>query len=205
MVNTFLLAGDKCMPEMHLKQPGFTYSACEPFNKSKERIQKFKETGDTKYIYTNESDNACFQHEMAYCDFKDLNRGIFADKVLCDKAFNVAKDAKYDGYQPGPASMVYKLSDNSGVNAHADNEIKQNHQLSGELHEPIIRNFRKRTVYYGFKNNIWGADLADMQLISTFNKRFRILLCAIGIYSKYAWVVPLKDKKGVNTNAFQKI
>ena len=113
MVNTFLLAGDKCMPEMHLKQPGFTYSACEPFNKTKERIQKFKETGDTKYIYRNESDNACFQHEMAYCDFKDLNRGIFADKVLCDKAFNVAKDAKYDGYQPGPASMVYKLSDKS--------------------------------------------------------------------------------------------
>ena len=60
MANTFLLAGDKCMPEMHLKQPGFTYSACERFNKSKERIQKFKETGDTKYIYRNESDNACF-------------------------------------------------------------------------------------------------------------------------------------------------
>ena len=142
---------------------------------------------------------------MAYCDFKDLNRGIFADKVLCDKAFNIAKDTKYDGYQPGPASMVYKLSDNSGVNAHADNEIKQNHQLSGELHEPIIRNFRKRTVYYGLKNNIWGADLADMQLISKFNKRFRILLCVIGIFSKYAWVVPLKDRKGVNTNVFQKI
>ena len=143
---------------------------------------------------------------MAYCDFKDLNRGIFADKVLCDKAFNIAKDTKYDGYQPGPASMVYKLSDNSGVNAHADNEIKQNHQLSGELHEPIIRNFRKRTVYYGLKNNIWGADLADMQLISKFNKRFRILLCVIGIFSKYAWVVPLKGKKGISiVNAFQKI
>ena len=113
IANKLLLAGDNFMPEMHLKQPGFIYSAYDTFTKSKERIQKFKETGDTKYIYRNESDNACFQHEMAYCDFKDLNRGIFADKVLCDKAFNVAKDAKYDGYQPGPASMVYKLSDKS--------------------------------------------------------------------------------------------
>ena len=66
IVNKFLLAGDKCMPEMHLKQPGFIYRACEPFIKNKERIQKFKETGDTKYIYRNELDKACFQHDTWY-------------------------------------------------------------------------------------------------------------------------------------------
>ena len=88
----------------------------------------------------------------------------------------------------------------------ANNEIKQNLQLAEELHKPIIRNFKKRTVYSEFKDNIWGADLADMQLISKFNKGFRFLLCIIDIFSKYAWVVPLKDKKGVSiVNAFQKI
>ena len=70
--NKLLLAGDNFMPEMHLKQPGFTYSACGPFTKNKERIQKFKELGDTNYIYKNELDKACFQHDMAYGDFKDL-------------------------------------------------------------------------------------------------------------------------------------
>ena len=79
------------MPEMHLKQPGFTYSPCGPFTKNKERIQKFKETGDTDYIYKNELNKACFQHDMAYGDFKDLARRTFSDKVLRDKAFNIAK------------------------------------------------------------------------------------------------------------------
>ena len=98
-VNKFLLAGDKFMPEMHLKQPEFTYSACGPLTKNKERIQKFKETGDTSYIYKNELDKACFQHDMAYRDFKDLKRRTFSDKGLRDKAFNIAKTPKYDGYQ----------------------------------------------------------------------------------------------------------
>ena len=109
IVNKFLLAGDKSMPEMHLKQPGFTYSACGPFNKNKEKIQKFKETGDTSYIYKNELDEACFQHGMAYGNFKDLSRRSASDKVSRDKAFNVAKNTKYDGYQTGLASMVYKF------------------------------------------------------------------------------------------------
>ena len=109
IVNKFLLAGDKSIPEMHLKQPGFTYSACGPFNKNKEKIQKFKETGDTSYIYKNELDEACFQHGMAYGNFKDLSRRSASDKVSRDKAFNVAKNPKYDGYQTGLASMVYKF------------------------------------------------------------------------------------------------
>ena len=109
IVNKFLLAGDKSIPEMHLKQPGFTYSACGPFNKNKEKIQKFKETGDTSYIYKNELDETCFQHGMAYGNFKDLSRRSASDKVSRDKAFNVAKNPKYDGYQTGLASMVYKF------------------------------------------------------------------------------------------------
>ena len=74
IVNKFLLVGDKFMPEMHLRQPGFTYSACGPFNKNKERIRKFKETRYASYIYKNELDKACFQHDMAYGDFKDLSK-----------------------------------------------------------------------------------------------------------------------------------
>ena len=82
IVNKFLLARDKFMTETHLKQHGFTYSACGPFTKNKERIQKFKETGDTSYIYKNELDKACFQHDMAYGNFKDLARRTASDKVL---------------------------------------------------------------------------------------------------------------------------
>ena len=109
IVNKFLLAGDKFMPEMHLRQPGFTYSACGPFTKNKERIQKFKERGDTSYIYKNELDKTCFQHDMAYGDFKDVAKRTAADKVLRNKAFKIAIDQKYDGYQRGLASMVYKF------------------------------------------------------------------------------------------------
>ena len=119
IVNKFLLAGDKFIPEMHLKLPGFTYSACGPFTKTKERMQKLKKTGDASYIYKNEIE-ACFQHDMAYGDFKDLARRTASDKVLRDKAFNIAKNPKYDGYQRGLASMVYKFFDKkskgSGVN-----------------------------------------------------------------------------------------
>ena len=129
------------MPKMHLKQPGFTYSAYGPFTKNKERIQKFKETGDTSYIYKNELDKACFQHDMAHGDFKDLKRRPFSDKVLRDKAFNIAKNPKYDGHQRGLASMVYKFFDikltGSGVNV----PLEFNEQLAKELRKPIIRKF----------------------------------------------------------------
>ena len=139
IVNKFLLAGNKFMPEMHLKQPGFTYSTCRPFTRNKERIQKFKETGDTNYIYKNELNKACFQHDMAYEDFKDLKRRIFSDKVLRDKAFNVAKNPKYDGYQRGLASIVYKFFDKKSTGCSITNE--PNYQLANELHKPIIRKF----------------------------------------------------------------
>ena len=111
IVNKFLLARDKFMPKMHFKQPGLIYSACRPFTKNKERIQKFKETGDTSYIYKNELDKTCFQHDMVYGDFKDLARRTASDKALRDKAFNIAKNPKYDGYQRQLAFMVYKFFD----------------------------------------------------------------------------------------------
>ena len=111
IVNKFLLIGDEFMPEMHLRQPGFTYSACGPFTKNKERIQKLKGTGDTKYIYRNELDKACFQHDMTYGDFKDLEKRTASDKVLRSKPFSIAKNLKHDGYQRGVASMVYKVFD----------------------------------------------------------------------------------------------
>ena len=109
IVNKFLLVGDKFMPEMHLKQPGFTYSACGPFTRNKERIEKFMQTGNTDFIYRNELDKACFQHEMAYGKSKYLTKRTQSDKVLRDKASKIASDAKYDGYQRGPASMVYRF------------------------------------------------------------------------------------------------
>ena len=96
IVNKFLSTGDKFMLEMHLRQAGFTYSACGPFAKNKERIQIFKETGDPRYIYQNELDKSCFQHDMAYGDFKDLPRRTASGKILGDKAFNIAKNSKYD-------------------------------------------------------------------------------------------------------------
>ena len=131
---------------------------------------------------------------MANGDFKDLKKRTAADKVLRDKAFNTAKSPKYDGYQRELAYMVYKFFDKktkgSGVTL-ANKSIPQNEQLAEELHKPIIRKFKKIKVYSAFKDNIWVADLADMQLKSKFNKG---LICVIDIYSKYAWVLPLKDK-----------
>ena len=91
IINKFLLTGNKFTPEMHLRQPGFTYSACGPLTKKKERIQKFRETGDTKYIFRNELDKACFQHDMAYGDFKDLAKRTAADKVLKDETLILIK------------------------------------------------------------------------------------------------------------------
>ena len=185
-------------------------------------MQKFKETGDSQNIYQSELVKACFQHDMAYGDFKDLTRKTASDKIFRDKALNIAKNPKHDGYQHRLTSMVYKFlkkKTSGGVATLAwsetmatqnkssiKNDNMSHKELAGELHKPIIRKFKKRKVHSTFIDNIWGADLADMQLISKFNEVIRLLLCVIDIYSKYAWVVPLKDKKGIKiTNAFQKI
>ena len=153
IVNKFLLAGDKFMLEMYLRQPGFTYSACGPFTKNKERIQRYKETGDTSYIYKNELDKASFQHDVAYGDFKDLTKRTTADKLIRDKVFKIASDQKYDGYQRGLASMVYKFFDKKSQGSGLANN-KENIQLADEFHKPIIRKFKKRKVYSLFIDNI---------------------------------------------------
>ena len=110
--------------------------------------------------------------------------------------------------------MVYKffdkksalLADKSTKGTGIKTDIKENEQLANELHEPIIRKFKKRKVYSSFKDNIWGVDLANIQLMSKYNKGIKYLLRAIDLFSKYAFVVPLKDKKGMTiTNAFQSI
>ena len=101
IMHTLLLAGNKFMPEMHLRKTGLTYSACGPFTKNKERIRKFKATGDSGCIYKNELNKACLQHDMVYGDFKDL-----VNKVLKNKALNIAKVPTYDGYQRGLTSTV---------------------------------------------------------------------------------------------------
>ena len=213
IINKVLLVGDKFMPEMHLRQPRFVYSPCGPFTRHKERIEEFKHTGDTRYIYGNELDKACFQHDSAYVDHKDLINRTEADKVLRDKAYDIASNPKYDGYQRGLASMVYKFFDKKSTTEPSSLErmgsgFKKSSSslLADELHKPIIRKFNKRKVYSQFKDNIWGVDLADMQSLSRKNKGIKYLLCVIDLYSKYAFVIPLKDKKGISiVNAFDKI
>ena len=202
IVNKFLLAGDKFMSEMHLRQPGWTYSPCDLFTKNKERIKEFKQTGDSKYIYLNELDKACFQHDMTYGDFKHLSRRTFADKVLRDKAFIIPKDLEHDGYQHGIASITYNFFDKKTSDSSIENT--SNKELAKELHKPIVRKLNYRKVHSPFIDNIWGADLADMLLINRFKKGIRFLLCVIDIVSIYAWAIPLKDKKRITiTNAFQ--
>ena len=155
IINKLLLAGDRFMPETHLKQPGFTYCACGPFTKNKERIPRFKETENSRYIYRNKLDKACFQHDMAYGDCKDLAKRTAADKALRDKAFNIAKDPKYDGYQRGLASLIYKFFHKKTAGS-SIKSMPQNEQLAEELHKPIIEKFKKRKVYSAFKEYIWG-------------------------------------------------
>ena len=213
IINKFLLAGDKFMPEMHLRQPRFVYSVCGPFTRHKERIKEFKRTGDTRYLYRNELDKACFQHNSAYADHKDLINRTEADNVLRDKAYDIASNPEYDGYQRGLASMVYKFFDKKSTRSGIARDTTKSSSversssiLANELHKPIINKFNKRKVYSQFNDNMWGVDLADMQSLSRKNEGIKYLLCAMDLYSKYAFVIPLKDKKGISiVNAFNKI
>ena len=146
---------------------------------------------------------------MAYGDFKDLTRRTDPDKILCDKAFNIAKSSKYDGYQCGLVSVVFlikKLFDKKTCGSGIKNEYISSKELVEEFYKPIIRKSKKRKVHSSFMDNIWGTDLADMQLISKFKKGIRFLLCVFDIFNKYAWIITLKDEEGITiTNAFQKI
>ena len=151
------------------------------------------QTRHTGFIYKNELDKVYFQLDMGYGKAKDLAKRTQSDKVLREKAFKIASDRKYNGYQRGLASMVYQLFDKKSSGSGITNE--PNYQLTNELHKPIIKKFKKRKVYSSVRDNIWGLDLADMQLLSKYNKEIKYLLCTIDIFSKYAWAVPLKDEK----------
>ena len=154
--------------------------------------------GRLSHILKNRLDAACFQYDSAYSKYKDRLNRKQSDIVLKNKALKIATDPRVNGYQRGLASMVYKFfnerTKGSGINLEAsslNNEI-----LAEKLHKPIIKNFERRKVYSIFEDNIWGVDLADMQLISKYNKGIRYLLCVIDLFSRYAWVIPLKNKKG---------
>ena len=191
IVNNFLLVRDKFLPEMHLKQSGFTDSACGPFTKNKEIIEKFMQTGNTDFIYRNELDKACFRHDMAYGKSKDLVKRTQWNKVLKDKVFKIARDPNYDGYQRGLASIVYKFFYKKSKGSGIVNE--PNYQLANELHKPIMRKFKKRKVSSFLETIFGGVDLADMQSLSKYHKEIKYLLCAIDLFSKYVCVVPIKD------------
>ena len=147
--------------------------------------------GRLSHIAKNKLHAACFQHDSAYKKYKDSLNRKKSDIVLKNKALKIATDPKVNGYQRSLAAMVYKFFNKRTKGMSLNNEI-----LAEELHKPIIKNFKRRKVYSSFKDNIWGADLADMSLISKFNKGIRYLLCVIDLFSRHAWVIPLKNKKG---------
>ena len=124
-----------------------------------------------------------------------------------DKEFKIVSNPKYDGYQRVLASMVYKFFDTKStwLNKSSGSGIinEPNYQLANELHKPIIRKLKKEKVYSSFRDIIWGVDLVDMQLLSKYNKGNKYLLFAVDLFSKYVWVIPIKDKNGTSiVNAF---
>ena len=149
------------------------------------------------------------KHNSAYADHKDLINRTEADKVLRDKAYDIASNQEYDGHQRGLANMIYKFFDKksmgSGFKKLKNTKNSSSSILADELHKPVIKKFEKRKAYSQFKDNIWGVDLADMQSGSRRNKGIKYLLCAIDLFSKYAFVIPLKDKRISIANAFNKI
>ena len=172
IINKFLLAGDKFMPEIHLRQPQFVYSACGSFTRHNERIKEFKCTGDTRLLYRNELDKACFKHDAAYTKYKDVENRLISDQKLKNSAYDLASNPKYDGYQRVLASMVYnffdskvapldkKIMSGKGNAKHTakpsslERKKEANKILAEELHKPVIKKFNKRKVYSQFKDNI---------------------------------------------------
>ena len=149
---------------MHLKQPGFTYIAYGPFTRNNEKTEKFQQTENTDFIHKNELDKACSQHDMTYGKSKYLGNRTQSYKVSRDKAFKIASNPKYNSYQRGLASMVYKFFDKMSSGSGVATEL--NYQLANELYRQLIRKFMKRKAYSQFRDNIWGVDLVDIQSLS---------------------------------------
>ena len=155
------------MPEMHLKQSRFTYSAWGPFTKNKKIIQKFEEKVDWWYIYQSELGKACFQYDIAYGIFEDLIMRKACDEILCDKAFDIANDPKYDQYQRGIASMVYKIFDEKTAGDAVKNGAMENKKLAEKLLKSIIRIFKK--LQYCLLQTIFGVLILLNFIIDQWN------------------------------------
>ena len=195
IINKCLLIGDKFMPELHLWDPKVKkYSACGPFTNHEERIDQFMKDNRLSHLYKSQLDKVCFQHDAAYNKYKDLKNRKQSDVALKNKAYKIATDPKIDGFQRGLAAMVYNFFNERLKEVLSRSGIK-NQQLASELHKPIVKNFKRRKVYSSYKDNIWGVDLADMSLISTFNKGIKYLLCVFDLFSRYACVIGLKEKR----------
>ena len=126
------------MPELHLKQPGFTYSACGPFTKYCERNKKFRQTGNLEHLYRNELDKACFAHDAAYSDSRDLAKMTISDKILKDRAYEIARNRKYDGYQRALASMVYKVFYKKTESGAELPNISWSHSKAQNPHDKVV-------------------------------------------------------------------
>ena len=164
LTNLYRLEKD-LLPELHLKQPGFAYSACGRFTKNRGRIQKCRQSGNLKHLYRNELDKACFANDTAYSDNKDVVEIIMSDKILKDRTYKIATSYECDRCQRALASMVYKFFDKKKRLGASVNE-----ELAEELHKPVIKNFKRRKVYARFKDSIRAADLAEMESLSSMNK-----------------------------------
>ena len=153
------------MPKLYLRQPGFTHSACRPFTKHHDRIQKFRKTADLKYIFKNKLDEACCAYDASYSDSKNLAKRTISDRILKDRAYEIVINLNYDVYQIGLASMVNKFFvTKTGLEVIAASKAgaSVNEELAQELHKPVIKKFKRRKVSARFKDNIWVADLALM-------------------------------------------
>ena len=167
-INKFSFTGDKFMPKLHLKQPRFAYSACGTFTKNPERIKKFREKDNLKHLCRNKIDKACFTHDAAYSDSKDLAKRTISGKILKGRAYNIDGDSNCDEYQRALANMVYKFFDQE-----AGSGISVNEQLAEDLRKIVIKIFRKRKVCAKFKDNVWTEDLAEIESLSSKNKNVK--------------------------------
>ena len=128
--NKFLQNGDRFMPEMHSRRPGFTYSVCRPFTKHRDRIQKFREASNLKHLKRNGLDKTCFAYDASQSDNKDL---AISDKILRDRAYEIPRNRNYDGYEREIVSMVYMFFDQK-----TGSGVSVNENLAKELHKQVI-------------------------------------------------------------------
>ena len=173
--------------------PEFTYTAYGPFTKDRERIEKFRETGNLKILYRKESDKAGLALDTSYLDSKDLSKNYIyiyiyiylSDKIFKDRDYEITGSRGYDGYQRGLASLCYKFVDQKNGSrgwVTSKDGIYLNEQLDKDLHKPVTKKFKRRKVYARFKDNIWAEDLAEIESLSSLKKNVKYSLCVIEVF-----------------------